>query len=117
MRQVQIETEQEDDISKEVLEENRNVLYKKELDHLILENYYKSQLPSKTYQEKLKLDNTLQYVSKYLNILHKTLRTISYSDFMFADTYLYAFANILFKTYLNAKTYSLGQKMKLTYGI
>lgn len=64
MRQVLIEIEEEEiDIPKEILEEERHMLYGKELDSSVLENYYKSQLPEKMYQKSLRLDNTLPYVS------------------------------------------------------
>lgn len=67
MRQVPIETEEEEiDISKEILERDRHMLYGKELDIFVLENYYESQLPEKTYQKRLRLDNTLPYVSEYM---------------------------------------------------
>lgn len=64
MRRVPIETEEEEiDIPKEILEEERHMLYGKELDSSVLESYYKSQLPEKMYQKCLRLDNTLLYVS------------------------------------------------------
>lgn len=61
---MQLEIEKEEiDISREILEEERRVLYGKQFDSLLLENYYASQLPSKTYQEYLRLDSSLPYVS------------------------------------------------------
>lgn len=64
MRQVPIEMEEKEiDIPKEILEEERHLLYGKELDSFVLENYYKTQLPERTYQKCLRLDNTLPYVS------------------------------------------------------
>lgn len=67
MRRVLIETEEEEiDIPKEILERDRHMLYGKELDIFVLESYYESQLPEKTYQKRLRLDNTLPYVSEYM---------------------------------------------------
>lgn len=68
MRRVQREIEEEIDIPKEILEEERHILYGKELDSSVIEKYYESQLPSKTYQEQFRLDNTLPYVSTYMSI-------------------------------------------------
>lgn len=71
MRRIEMEIEEEEiDISKESLEEERHILYGKELDNSVIENYYKSQLPSKTYQEHFTLDNTLPYVSTYMWFRH-----------------------------------------------
>lgn len=72
MRQVPIEIEEEEiDISKEILEEERHMLYGKKLHSSVLENYHKSQLPERTYQKCLRLDNTLPYVSTRICILIK----------------------------------------------
>lgn len=67
MRQIEMEIEEKEiDISKESLEEERHILHGKKLDHSVIENYYNSQLPSKTYQEHFTLDTTLPYVSTYV---------------------------------------------------
>ncbi|KYN02701.1 WD repeat-containing protein on Y chromosome, partial [Cyphomyrmex costatus] len=63
-RPIEIE-EKEIDISKETLEEERHMLYGKELDSFVLETYYKSQLPEQTYQKYLRLDSTLPYIPIY----------------------------------------------------
>jgi len=82
MRQVSIETEEEEiDIPKEILEEERHLLYGKELDRFVLQTYYESQLPKKMYQKCLRLDNTLPYVSTRTYILYikiYILRFIAY---------------------------------------
>lgn len=116
MTRVQTEIEEEEiDIPKENLEEERHILYGKQLDSSVIQNYYKSQLPSKTYQEHFKLDNTLPYVSTYMlyvlwyifyciifkyfcviYILRKNFLT--YSFYLFVDTNLHTFINILFET-------------------
>lgn len=60
---MQVEIEAEDvEVVKEIPKEERQLLHGKVLDPLILEAYYASQAPSKTYREYLKLDNTLPYV-------------------------------------------------------
>jgi len=71
MRQVSIETEEEEiDIPKEILEEERHLLYGKEFDRFVLQTYYESQLPEKTYQKCLRLDTTLPYVSTRTYMLY-----------------------------------------------
>lgn len=65
MRQIQVEIETEDvEVLREILEEERQLVYGKALDPFILEAYYESQARGKTYREYLKLDNTLPYVRK-----------------------------------------------------
>lgn len=72
MRQVPTEIEEEEiDVAKEILEEERHMLYGKELHSSALENYHKSQLPERTYQKCLRLDNTLPYVSTRTYMLCK----------------------------------------------
>lgn len=71
MRQVPIEIEEEEiEIPKEILEEERHMLYGKELHSSVLENYHKSQLPEKTYQKCLRLDTTFPYVSTCTYMLY-----------------------------------------------
>ncbi|XP_071645187.1 WD repeat-containing protein on Y chromosome [Temnothorax longispinosus] len=77
MRRVPIEIEQEEiDIPKETLEEERHMLYGKELDGSVLENYYESQLPERTYQKCLRLDNTLQYIPIYTHLPTYSLKPV-----------------------------------------
>lgn len=69
MRQVQIEIEEKEiDIPKEMLEKKRHLLYGKQVDKSVLENYYELQVPSITYQEYLRLDTSLPHVSFLLHI-------------------------------------------------
>ncbi|KMQ95751.1 wd repeat-containing protein on y chromosome-like protein [Lasius niger] len=94
MRRVQREIEEEEiDIPKEILEEERHILYGKELDSSVIEKYYESQLPSKTYQEQFRLDNTLPYIPIYTHIPTYSLKPVEAQ-----------------------KTLLLGQKMELAYG-
>ncbi|XP_029678080.1 WD repeat-containing protein on Y chromosome [Formica exsecta] len=77
MTRVQTEIEEEEiDIPKENLEEERHILYGKQLDSSVIENYYKSQLPSKTYQEHFKLDNTLPYIPIYTHLSTYSLKPV-----------------------------------------
>ncbi|XP_067214065.1 WD repeat-containing protein on Y chromosome-like isoform X2 [Linepithema humile] len=77
VRQVQLEIEKEEiDVPKEIAEEERRVLYGKQFDSSLLENYYKSQSPSKTYQEYLRLDNSLPYIPIYLHLPTHSLISI-----------------------------------------
>lgn len=82
MRQVEIEKE-EIEIPREILEEERRVLYGKQFDSSLLENYYESQLPSKTYQKYLRLDNSLPYVSTCFVRFRFIQRNIYKSNFYY----------------------------------
>lgn len=69
MRRIPTEIEEEEmDMPKEVLEEERHMLYGKELDIVALTTYYESQLPERTYQKHLRLDNTLPYIPIYTHL-------------------------------------------------
>jgi len=73
MRRVEIEIKEEEiDFPKEIFEEERDMLYGKEFNNSVLENYYKLQLPRKIYERYPKLDSTLSYVSMclYLCLLY-----------------------------------------------
>ncbi|XP_032671627.1 WD repeat-containing protein on Y chromosome-like [Odontomachus brunneus] len=93
MRQIQVETETEDiEVLREILEEERQLLYGKALDPLILEVYYESQARGKTYREYLKLDNTLPYIPVYTHLSTYPLTSMEAQ-----------------------RTFLLGQKMDFTY--
>lgn len=98
MKQVQVKIETEDiEIPKEVLEDKRRLLYGKPFDSLILENYYKSQLLSETYQKCLKLDNTLPYVSTHFEYIIRGEFWFYIFNFIFADTNLHTLTNVYFE--------------------
>ncbi|XP_025989826.2 WD repeat-containing protein on Y chromosome [Solenopsis invicta] len=83
--------EQEIDIPKEIFEKERRMLYGKKLDSLMLQTYYESQLPERTYQKCLRLDNTLPYIPIYTHLSTYSLEPVEVQ-----------------------KTLLLGQKMELT---
>ncbi|XP_025155074.1 WD repeat-containing protein on Y chromosome-like [Harpegnathos saltator] len=94
MRQMQVQVEAEDvEVSKEILENERQLLYGKTLDLLTLKVYYESKAPSITYREYLKLDNTLPYIPIYTHLPVYPLTSVEAQ-----------------------RTLLLGQKMELTYG-
>ncbi|KAL6441022.1 hypothetical protein ACFW04_003411 [Cataglyphis niger] len=77
MRRIEMEIEEKEiDISKENLEEQRHILHGKKLDNSMIENYYKLQLPSKTYQEHFTLDNTLPYIPIYAHLSTCSLKSV-----------------------------------------
>ncbi|XP_020279085.1 WD repeat-containing protein on Y chromosome isoform X2 [Pseudomyrmex gracilis] len=83
-RQVEIEIkEKEIDIPKEILEEKRHLLYGKQVDKSVLENYYELQVPSKTYQEYLKLDTSLPYIPIYTHLSTYALKSVKTSKTLF----------------------------------
>ncbi|XP_032671640.1 uncharacterized protein LOC116844342 isoform X2 [Odontomachus brunneus] len=93
MRQIQVETETEDiEVLREILEEERQLLYGKALDPLILEVYYESQACDKTYREYLNLDNILPYIPVYTHLSSYSLTSMEAQ-----------------------RTFLLGQKMDFTY--